>query len=406
MHLALYLLTTVIPGNRIRFFIENAGSMRTDHFRFMRACLGLRHLQRSDLTWCTSVISPAKRLRIFFQNNTLHESLDAQVYHPPDLAWPEDWSPLVIREGSILRDVYLQPFMRPIEIISDLALRYSWSSYHPSALLWRVSHWHSRDCLAALANLSADNGTPSFQWASFIPPIYLSAWMRLLRCFSTKTSNKEKDEALQDVLPLFHNPSIDLPFRFLTDQEVLQVSGLSQNFTKMAKFKYLLTSRAIRSFVGNSFHPKLASLALGSPEDVQAWVKGLRPSVANIADPTTVRKYYLLLKQEIECVFAKCNYVPISTIAPEPYRQHDFRALVMSPIEMPQVAQPTVGNIPPPYLSKEALRRDTKQSADARLRAIGSPQFLQFIAGLRAVSWHSMQENCGKTLTHVSSLHF
>ena len=77
VHLALHLLTTVIPGDRIRFLVENAGSMRTEHFKFMRACLGLQYLQRANLTWCTSVILSARRLRIFFQNNTLHESHDA-----------------------------------------------------------------------------------------------------------------------------------------------------------------------------------------------------------------------------------------------------------------------------------------------------------------------------------------
>ena len=187
--------------------------------------------------------------------------------------------------------------MRPIAVLSDLALRYSWSSCHPSALLWRVSHWHTRDRFAALANLTTDNGTPSFQWASFIPPVYLTAWMHLLRCFATEASNTEKDAALRDVLPLFHNQSIHLPFRFLTD--LLQISGLSQNFANITNFKHLLTSHTIRSFVGNSFHPKLVSLALGTSEDMQAWVQGLRPCVTNVADPNTVRKYYLRLKQEI-----------------------------------------------------------------------------------------------------------
>ena len=65
IHLALHLLTTVIPSNRIRFLVENAGSMRIEHFRFIRACLGLKHLQKNDLTWCTSALSPAKRSRIF-----------------------------------------------------------------------------------------------------------------------------------------------------------------------------------------------------------------------------------------------------------------------------------------------------------------------------------------------------
>ena len=44
------------------------------------------------------------------------------------------------------------------------------------------------------------------------------------------STNPEKDAALRDVLPLFHTKSIQLPFRFLTDQEVLQIAGLSNNF--------------------------------------------------------------------------------------------------------------------------------------------------------------------------------
>ena len=82
IHLALYLLTTVIPSSRIRFLDENAG-------------LGLRHLHKTDLTWCTSALSPAKRLRIFFQNNSSHEKKEAQVHRSADLAWPDDWSPLL-----------------------------------------------------------------------------------------------------------------------------------------------------------------------------------------------------------------------------------------------------------------------------------------------------------------------
>ena len=283
IHLALYLLASVIPGNRIRFFVENAGSMRIEHFRFMRGCLGLQYLQKADLAWCTSVLSPAKRLRIFFQNNTLHERYDAQVYHADDLSWPEDWSPLLIRERGVLREVHLQPFMRPITLISDLALR-----YHPSALLWRISYWSSRDRFAVLANLSDEKGIPAFQWNTIIPPIYLPAWKHLLKCFATGTT-------LQDVLPFFHNQSIELPFRFLTDQEVLQVSGLRQNFANVNKFSYLLTSSTVRSFVGNSFHPKLVSIALGTPEDLQEWVRGRRSCATNVAHPDTVRKYYIQL---------------------------------------------------------------------------------------------------------------
>ena len=54
MHLALYLLGTVLPKTHIRFLIENAGSMHYDHFTFIRACLGLAHITRDKMTWCTS----------------------------------------------------------------------------------------------------------------------------------------------------------------------------------------------------------------------------------------------------------------------------------------------------------------------------------------------------------------
>ena len=384
MHLALHLLTTVIPSCRIRFFIENAGSMRTEHFRFMRGCLGLRHLQKTDLTWCTSTLSPAKRIRIFFQNNITHDTSESQVHHAADLDWPDDWSPLLLQERGVLREVHIQPFMRPIRTISDLALRYSWTSYHPTALLWRISYWISRDRFASLANLSDEKGIPAFQWSTMIPPIYIPAWMHLLRVLTTNTSNKDQDLALQDVLPLFHNRSIELPFRFLTDREVLQISGLSQNFASIKKFNYLLTSRAIRSFVGNSFHPKLVSIAIGTPEDLKEWVQGRQPSVTNIVHPDTVRKYYIQFRQDVIKSLERIKHTPKTDLEPEPYRHIDHRVLVMSPLDKPIVAQPTVGNIPPPYLTKEAIQGDQRNQATARLKAIGTPQFLAFLeqAGL------------------------
>ena len=379
IHLALHLLTTVIPSNRIRFLVENAGSMRIEHFRFIRACLGLKHLQKNDLTWCTSALSPAKRSRIFFQNNTSHETMESQVHHATDVAWPHDWSPLLLQERGALREVHIQPFMRSIRTISDLALRYSWSSYHPAALLWRVSYWGSRDRFAFLANLSDEKGIAAFQWRAIIPPIYIPAWIHFLRAFATNTSNKDKDLALQDVLPLFHNKSFEMPFRFLTDQEVLHVSGLSQNFANVRNFSYLLTSRTVRSFVGNSFHPKLISIAIGTPENLKEWVQGSQPSITNIAHPDTVRKYYIQFRQDVIKSLERIQYSTKTELEPEPYRHIDYRVLVMSPLEKPFVAQPTVGNIPPPYLTKEAIQGDQQSQANSRLKSIGAMQFRNFL---------------------------
>ena len=183
------------------------------------------------------------------------------------------------------------------------------------------------------------------------------------------------------------NTSIQLPFRLLTDQEVLQVSGLSQNFGSIVHLKHLLTPHTMRSFVGNSFHPRLVSLALGRAEDLQAWVQGKLPSVTKVADPTTVRKYYLRLKQEISITFARNNYTPKSALVAEPYRRHDYQAIAMSPIEAPKVAQPTVGNILPAYLTREVTQADLRKDAEARLNVLGMPQFFRFLEDSQLVQY-------------------
>ena len=346
-------------------------------FTFLHALMATELLHRLRLFWCCFLFVLCLFV-VWLLVGFVFGFLWSQPDHTADVAWPNDWSPLLLRERGTLREVHIQPFMRPIRTISDLALRYSWSSYHPTALLWRISYWNSRDRFAFLANLSDEKGIPAFQWNTIIPPIYISAWMHLLRVFATNTSNKDKDLALQDVLPLFHNNSIEMPFRFLTDQEVLQLSGLSQNFATVKKFSYLLTSRTIRSFVGNSFHPKLVSIAIGTLENLKAWVRGRQPSITNIAHPDAVRKYYIQFRQEVVRSLERIKHSPKSDLEPEPYRRIDFRTLVMSPLDKPAVAQPTVGNIPPPYLTKEAIQGDQQNQAISRLKAIGTPHFLDF----------------------------
>ena len=263
MHLALYLLGTVLPKTHIRFLIENAGSMHFDHFPFIRACLGLSHITRDKMIWRTSKISPAKRLRLFFQNNILHDTVDSQALCQEDLQWPTDWRPLSIHDKGKFRDVFIKPFMRPLEVLSNIALRYSWTSYHPAALLWRTSYWHTHERLAMIANMFTDSSVPAFQWSDFIPAIYYPVWRRFLSCFYNKTSSHpEKDAVLRDVLPLFHNSSIRVPFRFLSDSEVLQVSGLSRNFATISRLKHVLHSQTISPLLVTPFIPSLSALPL------------------------------------------------------------------------------------------------------------------------------------------------
>ena len=194
------------------------------------------------------------------------------------------------------------------------------------------------------------------EWSDFIPTIYYPAWRRFLSCFYNKTSsNPEKDAVLRDVLPLFHNSSIRVPFRFLSDSEVLQVSGLSRNFATISRLKHVLHSQTIRSFVGNSFHPKLISLAIGTPDHVRAWIQGETECFFGVASPDDVRQGYVSFRQAIENNLKMSGRSTQTAIVPEPYRHINFRSLVMSPVTRPPIAQPIVTQILPPYLTKEAI---------------------------------------------------
>ena len=388
MHLALYLLGTVLPKTHIRFLIENAGSMHYDHFTFIRACLGLAHITRDKMTWCTSKISPAKRLRLFFQNNILHDTVDSQALCQEDLQWPVDWKPLSIQDKGKFRDVFIKPFMRPLEVLSDTALRYSWTSYHPAALLWRTSYWHTHERFAVIANMFTDSSVPAFQWSDFIPAIYYPAWRRFLSCFYNKTSsNPEKDAVLRDVLPLFHNSSIRVPFRFLTDTEVLQVSGLSRNFATISRLKHVLHSHTIRSFVGNSFHPKLVSLAIGTPDHVRAWIQGKTECFFGVASPDDVRQGYVSFRQTIENNLKMSGRSTQTAIVPEPYRHINYRNLVMSPVKKPSIAQPIVTQKLPHYLTKEAIDNSNKDRRDQRFDILGKEPLIKFLTDLNLLDY-------------------
>ena len=309
--------------------------------------------------------------------------VDAQILCRDDLLWPEDWRPLVVQDRGKARDVYIQPFMRPFEELSDTALLYSWTSYHPAALLWRVSYWHTHDRFVVLSKMFTDSSIPDFQWRDFIPAIYYQAWRRFLSCFSSKkSSNPEKDAALRDVLPLFHNQCIQMPFRFLTDQEVLQVSGLSHNFASIQRHKHLLTSKTIRSFIGNSFHPKLICMAIGTTESIQAWIRGQIVCTFGVSTPDEVRRNYVIFKQEIEEFFRRKGRNTQVTLVAEPYRHINYKAIVMTPTARPKVAQTIVAQKLPHYLAKEAFDQSKSVERDKRLDIFGKEPFRQFLADI------------------------
>ena len=166
------------------------------------------------------------------------------------------------------------------------------------------------------------------------------------------------------------------------DSEVLQVSGLGRNFANISRLKHMLHSQTIRSFVGNSFHPKLISLAIGTSEHIRAWIQGRTDCFFGVASPDEVRKGYIAFKQAIEDDFKQKGRNTQVTIVPEPYRHINCRQLVMAPTNKPSVAQPIVAQKLPYYLTKEAVDNAKDERKEKRLDILGKKPLRQFLADI------------------------
>ena len=110
---------------------------------------------------------------------------------------------------------------------------------------------------------------PSLPWANIVPAHFLSVWRSFLVTIqSDKTSTTKKDQFVEQLTPIFHNPNIELPMRILTVQEVRKLAGLENILTDERHGNSLLTEQVIRDFCGNSFHPSLISAALGTDDQL------------------------------------------------------------------------------------------------------------------------------------------
>ena len=109
----------------------------------------------------------------------------------------------------------------------------------------------------------------------FYPCDLLSGMEALLELFLQQKPHLIQRKMLCFVMsPLISQQQYKSSLPFLNRYRGLQVSGLSRNLPLFRVLNMSLHSRAIRSFVGNSFHPKLISLAIGTPDHVRAWIQG------------------------------------------------------------------------------------------------------------------------------------
>ena len=112
--------------------------------------------------------------------------------------------------------------------------------------------------------LAVGSKFPKLPWASIVPAHFLPIWKSFIAALQAeKTAATRKDELIDQLAPIFHNPNITLPMRILTVQEVRKLSGLENVLTIERHGPALLTEKVVRDFCGNSFHPGLIDAAFG-----------------------------------------------------------------------------------------------------------------------------------------------
>ena len=143
---------------------------------------------------------------------------------------------------------------------------------------------------------------------SFLPTF--SIWKSfLITLQAERSTTSKKDELIEQLAPIFHNPNIVLPMRILTVQEVRKLAGLENILTAERHGRSLLTDKVIRDFCGNSFHPSLISAALGTDDQLLQWVEGNNDAQPCCRDLPCIQevytKYQDLLKLVLEQAAAR-----------------------------------------------------------------------------------------------------
>ena len=268
----------------VRFLTENAGSMQivqcnrksnarqsleqSEHFQMFLYCLGLLNKQPvKQWIWDTSSFYGIRRKRVF-----LHSHLDTAVPSADPAPGDDTWGPLIYLDNRISP---LAPLLRTRGYTPGGALKLSWTGYQPCALMWNYAFFGGKRSFALLCQLAGEDKVPKLHWASIVPAHFLPIWRSFIATLQAeKTAATRKDELIDQLIPIFHNPNISLPMRILSVQEVRKLSGLDNVLTTERHGPTLLTEQVVRDFCGNSFHPGLIDAALGTDVQLQQWVLG------------------------------------------------------------------------------------------------------------------------------------
>ena len=242
---------------------------QSEHFQMFLYCLGLPNkFPSKQWTWDASVFYGIRRKRVSFRSH-----LDPAVPLTSPPPGDEAWGPLIYLDYQISP---LAPLLRTRGYTSGGALKLSWTGYQPYALMWNYAFFGGKRAFALLCQLPAGSKFPKLPWASIVPAHFLPIWKEFLANLqAVKTKATRRDELVDQLITIFHNPNIVLPMQILTVQEVRKLSGLENILTVERHGPMLLTDKVVRDFCGNSFHPRLIDAALGSDEQFREWASGL-----------------------------------------------------------------------------------------------------------------------------------
>ena len=254
--------------------VQGDGNPKTGHqldhsedFQLFLHCLGLpNQIPAKHWVWDAAPFFGIRRQRVFLRSH-----LDTGV--PPSGITPGDeaWGPLIYLTNETAT---LAPLLRTRDYTAGGALKLSWAGYQPNALLWDYTFFGGKRSFALLCQLSREK-IPQLPWASIVPAHFLPVWKKFLAVLgAAKSTSSTKDELIEQLAPIFHNPNVTLPMRILKVQEVRKLFGLEAILTVERHGPALLTDKVVRDFCGNSFHPVLIDAALGTDLQLQLRVNG------------------------------------------------------------------------------------------------------------------------------------
>ena len=136
--------------------------------------------------------------------------------------------PILFQEG---KPITLPPLLRTRSLLQFEVCWASWTLYQPCALIWDYDFWGGPQKFPGKVQIG-ENKIPNLHWEDFIPPPFLQPWKKFLILLQGQTcGSKGFDDTIAQLIPMFNGSHIRLPFRILSEREVLQLSGLEDLWT-------------------------------------------------------------------------------------------------------------------------------------------------------------------------------